>query len=92
MLAFLDQIEIWFSRMQRQLLSPTHFASLEELDQAIEAFIAYYNEEARPLQWTYTVEKLEEKSKARRARQAALSRTAPKPPPVVGSPDLSQAA
>jgi len=32
----LDQIEIWFSVLQRKLLQPDHFNSLEELAQAID--------------------------------------------------------
>jgi len=59
--SWLDQIEIWFSILQRKLLQPNHFESLEVLKQAILAFIAYYNQAAKPIQWSYTVEKLEEK-------------------------------
>src|SRR5205823_10580704 len=33
--SWLDQIEIWFSVLQRTLLQPTHFTSLDELQQAI---------------------------------------------------------
>jgi transposase len=59
--SWLDQIEIWFSIFQRKLLQPNHFASTQELEQAIADFIAYYNQEAQPIKWTYTVEKLEHK-------------------------------
>ena len=59
--AFLDQIEIWFSLLQRKLLQPKHFTSLNELEQAIQDFIRYYNQTAKPLEWSYTVEKLERK-------------------------------
>lgn len=59
--SWLDQIEIWFSILQRKLLQPNHFASLADLEQAILEFIAYYNQTAKPIQWTYTVEKLEKK-------------------------------
>jgi len=59
--SWLDQIEIWFSILQRKLLQPNHFGSLEALKQAILSFIAYYNETAKPTQWSYTVEKLEHK-------------------------------
>jgi hypothetical protein len=59
--SWLDQIEIWFSILQRKLLKPNHFSSCQELEWAIEAFIARYNETAKPIQWTYTVEKLEAK-------------------------------
>jgi transposase len=59
--SWLNQIEIWFSILQRKLLQPNHFANLEALIEAIVAFIAYYNETAKPIRWSYTVEKLEQK-------------------------------
>jgi transposase len=57
--SWLDQIEIWFSILQRKLLQPNHFERLGSLRQHILAFIAYYNQTAKPIQWSYTVEKLE---------------------------------
>jgi len=59
--SWLDQIEIWFSVLQRKLLQPNHFLSTASLEQAISDFIAYYNQEAKPIKWSYTVEKLERK-------------------------------
>jgi transposase len=59
--SWLDQIELWFSVLQRKLLQPNHFRSLDELQQAILDFIAHYNQTAKPLQWSYTVEQLEHK-------------------------------
>ena len=63
--SWLNQIEIWFSILQRKRLQPNHFPSLEGLAEAIEAFIAYYNETAKPIRWSYTVEKLEHKLEPR---------------------------
>jgi hypothetical protein len=57
---WLDQIE-WFSVLQRKLLTPCHFDSLEDLAQAIMEFIRCENLSPKPIQWTYTVEKLEKK-------------------------------
>ena len=59
--SWLDQIEIWFSILQRKLLQPNHFVSVTALEQAIAEFIARYNQTAKPIKWTYTVEKLERK-------------------------------
>ena len=59
--SWLNQIEIWFSILQRKLLQPNHFERLGNLRQAILDFIAYYNQTAKPIQWSYTVEKLEQK-------------------------------
>jgi transposase len=59
--SWLDQIEIWFSVLQRKLLQPNHFKSLEELAEAILTFISCQNQTAKTIRWTYTVEKLEQK-------------------------------
>ena len=68
--SWLDQIEIWFSIFQRQLLQPNHFVNLDDLRTAISAFIAYYNEDAKAIKWTYTVEKIEKKLEKRKMLQA----------------------
>ena len=59
--SWLDQIEIWFSILQRKLLQPNHFESLDDLEQSVLDFIAYHDQTAKPIQWSYTVEKLEKK-------------------------------
>jgi hypothetical protein len=59
--SWLDQMEIWFSVLQRKRLQPNHFASCADLTTAIEEFIQHYNTTAQPIQWTYTVDKLEQK-------------------------------
>jgi transposase len=59
--SWLDQIEIWFSILQRKLLKPNDFESLQALEKAIRSFIRYCDRSAKPIHWTYTVEKLEQK-------------------------------
>lgn len=59
--SWLDQIEIWFSILQRKLLKPNDFESLRALVHDIGSFVRYYNRTAKPIHWTYTVEKLEQK-------------------------------
>jgi hypothetical protein len=54
--SWLHQIEIWFS-----LLQPNHFLSTAALEASLDEYIAYYNQTAKPINWTYTVEKLEQK-------------------------------
>lgn len=63
--SWLDQIEVWFSLLQGKLLQPNHFTSCDELEQAILDFIARYNQTAKPLKWSYTVEQLEHKLASR---------------------------
>lgn len=70
--SWLDQIEIWFSILQRKRLQPNHFESLHALKYAITDFIAYYNQEAKPIQWTYTIDKLEKKLEERERKQKNL--------------------
>ncbi|GHO90229.1 hypothetical protein KSF_002770 [Reticulibacter mediterranei] len=59
--SWLDQIEIWFSLLQRKHLQPNHFPSTDALEASLYEYIAYYNQTAKPIKWTYTVEKLEQK-------------------------------
>ncbi|HZO75781.1 MAG TPA: IS630 family transposase [Ktedonobacteraceae bacterium] len=63
--SWLDQLEIWFSLLQRKLLQPNHFPSRDELEQAISNFMTHYNQAAKPLKWSYTVEQLEHKLEPR---------------------------
>ena len=71
--SWLDQIEIRLSILQRKRLQPNHFESLQALEHAITDFIAYYNQEAKAIQWTYTIEKLEEKLEEREKKQKNLA-------------------
>jgi hypothetical protein len=59
--SWLDQIEIWFSLLQRKLLRPNHFSSLDELESALQNFMIHYNQAAKPIKWSYTIEQLERK-------------------------------
>jgi hypothetical protein len=73
--SWLDQIEIWFSLLQRKLLQPNHFCRLDELEQAILDFITRYNQTAKPLERSYTVEKLERKLAPRLTRNGKSAPT-----------------
>jgi len=52
--SWLNQIEIWFSILVRRLLKRASFASTDDLRTRILAFIAYFNQHAKPFRWTYT--------------------------------------
>ncbi len=56
--SWLDQLEIWFSVLQRKHLQPNHFLSTTALETSLHDYIAYYNQAAKPINCTYTVEKL----------------------------------
>ncbi len=51
--SWLNQVELWFSILVRRLLKRASFTSTEELRARILAFIAYFNQHARPFRWTY---------------------------------------
>jgi hypothetical protein len=59
--SWLDQVEIWFSILQRKVLAPNHFESVTHLKQVLLEFIQYHNRTAKPIQWSYTIAKLEQK-------------------------------
>jgi hypothetical protein len=52
--SWLNQIEIYFSIVQRKVLTPNDFKSLNELEQRLLAFQKRYEETASPFQWTFT--------------------------------------
>jgi len=67
--SWLNQIEIWFSILQRKVLTPNDFADLTALADRIGRFIEYYNEQAEPFHWSYT--RLQLNDMIHRLRQAA---------------------
>ena len=52
--SWLNQVEIFFSIIQKKVISPNDFASLDELAATLLAFIDRYNQTARPFNWKYT--------------------------------------
>lgn len=55
--SWLNQIECWFSILSRQALQGASFTSVAQLRQAIDKFVASYNETATPFEWTQRVVK-----------------------------------
>jgi hypothetical protein len=52
--SWLNQIELFFSVVQRKALTPNDFASLDELAERLLAFGEHYRQVAQPFQWTFT--------------------------------------
>jgi transposase len=50
--SWLNQVEIWFSILQRQSLNGASFTAVQQLQEHIDAFIASYNQTAQPFAWT----------------------------------------
>jgi hypothetical protein len=52
--SWLNQIEIYFSIVQRKVLEPNDFAGLAELARTLNAFERHWNEIAEPFEWNFT--------------------------------------
>jgi len=70
--SWLNQIEIYFSILQRKALTPNNFADLGHLAARISAFEDHYQTVARPFAWTFT----------RTDLNNVLARLADRPPPL----------
>jgi DDE superfamily endonuclease len=67
--SWLNQVELYFSILQRKALTPNDFGSLEELAERLLAFADRYRQIARPFDWTFTrrdLERVLERVEARR--------------------------
>jgi hypothetical protein len=52
--SWLNQVEIYFSVLQRKVLTPSDFESIEQGHRRVLEFQEYYEEVARPFEWKYT--------------------------------------
>ena len=52
--SWLDQAEIYFSVVQRKVVSPNDFTSLDQIRDRLAAFETRYNAIARPFSWKFT--------------------------------------
>jgi len=58
--SWLNQIEVYFSILQRKALTPNDFASLEALAERLHGFARYYEQIAKPFQWEFTRKDLDD--------------------------------
>jgi transposase len=56
--SWLDQVEIIFSKVQRDVLTPSDFVSTVALERTLLAYFEELNQHPKPIQWTYTKTKL----------------------------------
>lgn len=56
--SWLNQVEIYFSILQRKAIAPSDFADLDALADRILAFEHRYNATASPFDWNYTTTNL----------------------------------
>jgi hypothetical protein len=52
--SWLNQIEIYFSVVQRKVLTPADFSSLDDLKDRLLRFQDHYQQAARPFEWRFT--------------------------------------
>src|SRR6266481_575401 len=52
--SWINQIEIYFSIVQRKVLTPNDFSSLSQLEHCLMDFQTRYEQTASPFQWTFT--------------------------------------
>ena len=51
--SWLDQCEIYFSIVQRKVVKPNNFTTLNDIAERLDAFEARYNQRATPFDWTF---------------------------------------
>ena len=51
--SWLNQVELWFGKIERDLLARGIFRSLPDLARKIRRYITHYNRNPKPIRWTY---------------------------------------
>jgi hypothetical protein len=51
--SWLNQVETYFSIIQRKVLTPNNFASLEEVEQRLRFYEQLSNRAPRPFEWNF---------------------------------------
>jgi transposase len=81
--SWLNQIEIFFSVIQKKVVSPNDFTSLGQLSETLLAFTGRYNQTAKPFNWKFTaadlaglLRRISEHEQAAPAHQADLATAA----------------
>ncbi|MEW2194436.1 transposase [Streptomyces microflavus] len=57
--SWLNQVEIYFSAVQRKAVSPNDFTDLAQVEDRLRAFEDRYNATAQPFQWKFTTSDLD---------------------------------
>ena len=52
--SWLNQIEIWFARIEREVIARGVFTSVKDLTRKLMRYIHAYSKDARPFQWKYS--------------------------------------
>jgi transposase len=52
--SWMNQVELWFSKIERDLIARGIFTSTKNLTEKIMNYIKHYNESAKPFRWAYS--------------------------------------
>jgi transposase len=52
--SWLNQVEIWFAKIERQVIARGIFTSVSDLARKLRRYIKAYSASARPIQWKYS--------------------------------------
>ena len=52
--SWLNQIEIWFAKIERDVIARGVFTSVADLRRKLMRYIRRYNREPRPIRWSYS--------------------------------------
>jgi transposase len=51
--SWLNQVELWFSKIERDVIARGVFSSVKDLSRKLMRYIRQYNRQAKPVKWTY---------------------------------------
>ena len=51
--SWLNQVELWFSKIERDVINRGIFKSVKDLSRKIMTYIRHYNDNAKPMKWSY---------------------------------------
>jgi transposase len=51
--SWLNQVELWFAKIERDVLARGIFTSVSDLAARIRKYIRHYNKDAKPIRWSY---------------------------------------
>lgn len=74
--SWLNQVEIYFSILQRKVLTPNDFTSLEAVADSVLGFQAHYEQNAKPFEWKFTRSDLTELMKKLAQHEPSITLTA----------------
>jgi hypothetical protein len=71
--SWLNQVEVYFSVVQRKVLTPNDFPSLNAVAERLLEFQSYYEQIAKPFEWKFTRFELKELFAKLKTTPAALA-------------------